>query len=389
MNISLNKIPDIFFNSACNKGQKNQLYPNLAPLDKDTVSFSGSRKLSGSHMASAPSNILCTRVEENAEPARYYLELVFDKYIKPLKDEPSNPKKNSPIIGYSTRIKSSNSIREKVATKFAEEENSDYNPSSINGIKHYSNDIVGGRILLNNANPANMSSIIEAFKLAVKEGVLKITSIENYFPKEEMIPDGKYSTEYEYASHEQLKSLAKAANAEFINVPSKAGYLAVHINVDLSDPVFNKCNKSFNDYNGEIQIICKSVEKLKDIEDLCYKIKDDKIPNKAYKPFKDYFLKYYNKDTKDAFNEYTYKLYLYQRLNPGSTNFPSIKQLGFEGRVPPELDYNILKKLKYSCDLQEGILNKSGNGSKPSIELIKRKGDIDTMKKIIAFKLDV
>lgn len=235
-----------------------------------------------------------------------------------------------------------------------------YSTKSEVGIKHYANDIVGARILMNDSSPSQTGKVLKALEQAVNDDALKITSIECSEPDPKRLPKGRTLKDYIYAFPRQLNSLAKAAGAELIRKKSKSGYLAIHINIDLSNSNFPK---ETNGFTGEIQIIGVDVEKLKNIEDLCYKLKDNKHSiNSKYKDFVEYFSKYYinaDEKTKKAFDDYTYDLYLYQRDIPagqrGNSRFPSIKTLGYEGRIPKELDYNLLKTLKDNCELNDKI----------------------------------
>ena len=472
--------------------------PNLAPLPKDTVSFKGSAKLVGAHMAFAPSERICKQAEQNAEPARFYLQLIMDKYLG------GNPKEDEgeSAISYSTRIKKGTSIREKVISTcmkrycadvsvladqitkgFAEnypikegfdEENifhvvkqgvislnqtndkiSPYNfvdyfvqeaensligiglmdikstpakqreeirkkitekiedspeaktslerlyikPSTIAGVKHYANDIVGGRIIINNCNDKSVGELFEGLQRAVEDGKLTITSIENNVPDSKKLPKGKQVSDYAYAQDETLERLAKISGAEYKVNKSKSGYLSVHINVDLSSDLFKDYGGTYNGYAGEIQILGADVEKLKEVEDLCYKFKDDKNSvHQIYKPFKDTFTTYYNEETKEAFDDYTYYLYLHQReIEPGMINyttFPTPEELGFGDSIPAALDFNNLRKIKQSCDKELEHLLRSKNlvlskditpaGVKKEI---KRQGDIRTLKNLISYDI--
>lgn len=473
----------------------------LAPLTADTVSFGASAKLIGGDMKFAPTESLCRQISENAEPARFFLETILEKYIGQYKFEflHDDPKKK-PIQDILTRTKSSSSIREKVVSKYSKctrdeansfaeqvvdllsknfsmapntdpevvlsnveqstkysfsdeikmspysnvdlffdsiiadlqlfghydfnavpdgkrtsvfesikrelEANNDdthhvdkrfYDPMKIKGIKHWANDIVGGRIIMREPGPEYTGIVLEGLKQAVNDGVLKITSIENNIPNPNKLPANKSLEDYLYATNKQLKSLADAAGAPLQENISKSGYLSVHINIDLDDSLLEMYNGVFEGFSGEIQIIGEDVLKLKEVEDLCYKLKDNKNAiNLDYKPFKDYFSKYYQgEQVQKAFDDYTYVLYLAQRSLPaGATQrhyFPSISELGFEGKVPPELDFNRLRTIKEFCDInheenlkkQEEELKKKA--IKDPIQRIKRKNDIDTVKKAISY----
>ncbi len=432
---------------------------NFAYDKRDLVTFSGRAQLISKNMKYAPSGALCIKVNNNAQPAKAYLDIVLDKYIKPLEYNKTRNKKapKYPVSRIQTRIKSPTSIREKVVSKYSKlhgeevkkfseqiyeefsqycnvnpsvdksviiskieeiieknilnkkspvyessaffllkiydeiknknyfdfssktekyiktmmsdiadsletsflendaEENTFNSPDSVEGIKYYANDIVGARILLKNTGQESVGLLINALKQAVSDKKLKILSIESNIPDPDRLPKGRQISEYIYATDAQLRSLAKASGAKLIKNNSKSGYLAVHINVDLSNSLFGDENSPYNGYKGEIQIIGEDVEKLKEVEDICYKLKDNKNAiNAAYKPFKDYFMKYYNNSNKDAFDDYTYMLYLSQRTIPDdapeSQAFETIEQLGFKDKVPKELDFNILRKIKLQCD---------------------------------------
>ncbi len=472
-------------------------YQFLKPLQYDVVSFSGRAKLLSENMKDAPSEYTCRTVEENSEPARFYLDSVLNKYLGQYISKAHESKlSSSPIARCSTRKKTPASIREKVVSKYsklqrqevnkfsnqvfdelsqyfrvnpnvnkntiiadirrvidsddnrkklpiyqnsayylmeiiellkkynrfdfdsvsadrfkkiyseivesledsAPSESIDVDPNSIAGIKHYAKDIVGARILLRDADPEYTSIIINALKKAVEDGKLKITSIENNVPDPDKLPPDKQISDYLYATDAQLRSLAKASGAELIKNKSKTGYLAVHINVDLSNKAFERNNGVFNGYSGEIQIIGEDVEKLKDIEDLCYKLKDNKNAiHIAYKPFREHFLKYYNESTKDAFDDYTYALYLAQRaLKTGTkrnTVFPTLAELGFDTKLPPELDFNLLRKIKSDCDkklkaMEEEQLSQNRNNIATTAKSIRKRDEIKLAKSYVSYMLN-
>ena len=264
------------------------------------------------------------------------------------------------------------------------------------GVKHYANDIVGARIILRDSDPVNTGKVIDALKEAVSAGELKITSIENNIPDPEKLPYGKSISSYAYATDQQLNSLARESGIKCDPITSKSGYLAIHINVDLSNYKFSKFNRSFDGYQGEIQIIGRDVAQLKEIEDLCYKLKDHKNAIKSeYLPFKTHFLKYYTGENKKAFNDYTYALYLAQRsveFNPKHSTFPSLQLLGFDDVLPPELDFNVLKGIKEQCDTQvkvneEKDTEQSKKNKQKSIVHQNLDEDIKIAKSIISFLL--
>lgn len=492
------------------KPQQKALYPNLAPLAKDTVSFSGRSELIAESMSDAPSVTLCKTAAENSAGACYYLYSVLDKYLSDFADFKENqtskdilkvkPKtnreksKNHKIATYEVRIKSHSSIREKVISRYTKMYNKEHNqfanelyeklisnipltetatkknvldvikeyptppssspknsaygnaqylitevidlldsgnyfnyngvtadekkqiieniiaemseytsplinsegktidPKTMSGIKYYANDIVGARIVMKESSPEYTDKILCALKQAVADGVLKITSIENNVPSAEKIPEGHKLSDYAYASDSQLRSLKTASGAPVLTNESKTGYMAIHINVDLSDPIFKNYGGVYNDYSGEIQIIGRDVEQLKEVEDLCYKLKDKKNAiNIAYKPFKEHFLKYYNEETMQAFDDYTYDLYLAQRVmkqKKRASMFPTIKQLGYDGKVSPYLDFNQLKRIWSFCKAQYEISEAESEKKTLTEKEIISAGNVRTIKKLVDNKFN-
>ena len=95
-------------------------YPNLKPLEKDTVSFSGRKTLIASDMSIAPSVSNCAKVNKDAEPARFYLNRILDEYIGPYVDTTDTlDTRDYPVLACKVRVKSPLSIREKVVSKYS------------------------------------------------------------------------------------------------------------------------------------------------------------------------------------------------------------------------------------------------------------------------------
>lgn len=266
------------------------------------------------------------------------------------------------------------------------------NPLNEDGIKYYANDIVGARITMHESDPTYTKAVIDALAKAVKDGKLKITSIENNIPDSSKLPKGKNPVDYEYTSVEQLQNLADLANAPLVNITSKSGYLAIHINIDLSDPIFRKYGNEFNGYSGEIQIIGKNIEEFKALEDLCYKLKANKKISGHYSSFGENFKKHFkSRKIERAFDAYTYQAYLRQReIPPGKTkkDFLSIKDAGLSDILPPELDFNFLKIKK-----SEGDFLKKAEDEKEKEKFFKsktyavRKEEISRIKKDLDYRM--
>ena len=347
-------------------------YANLAPLACDTVTFTGSKPhepLNKALMEAFDNQEVCRYVYENAQQANNNLSDFLKKVMKPYMFSESN--KNGVVHEIKTRIKSPESIREKVTDKLAHaikhNTTQTFNPEDAESIKKNCNDIIGGRVILREPTQAKTSALIDSIIKEITdpniplEKRLKITKIEHY------VPEG-VDKKLEYFDADDLERLKDAVNKTFgtnievVRNPKTTGYMALHLDVDLSDDDLKAKN---NGYIGEIQIVGLDVSLLKDVEDLCYKLKgakEIKGGHVAYAPFSDYFKKYMensgNPNIKEDFDTYTRKAYLYQRLrepvdkkqSKKSYVFPTIASCGLKGKIPEELDFNNLARLKTPCD---------------------------------------
>lgn len=361
--------------------QNSSNYPRLRPLAFDTISFGSSERLNKSLMDAFDNKKECEEVHSNAGIAKDGLYNLLKKAMDPhYYNQDKNP--TGIVQEILTRIKSPESIREKTASKLAwaikHDTTKTFNPEEISAIKSNCGDIIGGRIILRSPTQEKTSKIIDSLIQEVKAHNLKIKRIENYFPEGD-------NRELEYFKQEDLERLRDAVNQEMKTniqiIPNEksSGYMAVHLDVDLSNSNYRSKNDG---YTGEIQIVGYDVSKLKDIEDLCYKLKSDKeIKNghPAYRVFSEYFKKYVNSENiKNDFEIYTKVAYMMQRLKEPSNKrqygkkeylFPSQddcvtlirnrKDIPIEEknriieaiyRVPDELDFNKLSKLKSLCD---------------------------------------
>lgn len=365
----LNTIKQAYF-TGFNKNTYNQnrintcTYPNLKQLDKDTVSFKASAELNRTLMEAFKNEDICTSVHENSKDAAIDLKNTLDSYLGDLISTEENPK--LPIHHISYRIKSPESIREKAAEKLGtsilNNVQNTFNPNNPKDLKKHIGDIVGARIVMDNFDKKDTAKIMEKLAQACINGDLKITKIQCFQPD-------NADKNLKYFNDKDILELKKAANVnksgsdltKLVKQDKKTGYIGVHLDVDLSNPDKYVSNK--DNYHGEIQILGYDVAMLKEVEDFCYKLesnKDLKRNNIAYKPFSKYFLHYLNSspEVKNNFEEYTRTAYITQRekepkrikgKKEGAT-LPTIKECRMDGKVPKELDFNTLYKMKSICD---------------------------------------
>ncbi len=350
--------------------QPQQKYTNLRPLAHDCVSFTSSKKLNRSLLEAFDNKQACIDVYQNADVAEADLKRTLKSRLDSLVASEENPQ--GPISTITTRVKTPSSIREKVASELSHAITSNnmsavFNPNSRTDIKKVCGDIIGARIILGNQKQEQTGKIIDELIDLVMNGELNISAIASYRPE-------KLDPKLEYFKKEDLARLVDAVNEsrkirnkepiELKEESKKTGYMALHVDIDMADYEYKAKN---NGYKGEIQIVGQDISRLKEVEDFCYKIrfdKDIKSGHVAYSPFTKYFSKQINNEEypklADDFVEYTKRAYMFQRKKEPDGIFdkrkrrdislPTIEQCNMSGKIPPELDFNVLSKIKYHCD---------------------------------------
>lgn len=361
---SLNSNPYVNLSTASNK------VSSLAPLTQDTVSFCGNKKLNSLLMQAFENEQECREVYENADVSHVHLRKTLKAYLDNFRATKQNPQGS--IARIESRIKSPESMREKVASELNDDiincSPRRINPMDTEDIKSCCADAIGARIVLRDSSKEVSKSIIDALIKAIEAGDLKITKIANYRPDD-------ISDDLKYFQDEDIKRLQEAVNrnnkhtdkyVEIQTEAKKTGYMALHLDVDLSNPEFKVKN---NGYKGEIQITGIDVEQLKDVEDFCYKIKsgkDIRAGHVAYKPFVEFFSSFIKDkenfpDLESDFVEYTKTAYEIQRkkspkLN-GKSPLPTIEECDMTDKIPYQLDFNNLAALKNACDNVHRAMN--------------------------------
>ena len=379
-----------------NNYKKNQTSP-LAPLKQDTVSFSGARNLNHSLQDAFENKEICEEISKNAKPAKDNLEKSLTRALQGLIVSQQNP--NGIIEPISARVKEATSVREKATSKFEEaiithDLTNFINLNESEDIKKTVGDLVGARIIVNQSNPKKNAAIIDSLISLVEKGELKIKKIEIIAPSENGLEP--------YFNDDDLERLKNAVNAkrgyyaEKIDIdrhPSESGYSAIHIDLDLSDE--NMIAKH-NGYKGELQIIGSDVAYFKDLEDYCYKIKQDKdikSGHPAYNMLVQHLNKYFKyceagktKEQNDAvsesykttFNEYTRRAYIFQRRKNQSDSgydkfhLPSLEDCGMEKLLPKDLDFNYLQRIRILCDTLYELYDKKKISPNIDVELLQR-----------------
>ena len=377
---------------------------NLKPLAHDTVSFTSKTK-EGNYiddealMSAVHNDEICEQLHNDAQEAKQYLHDTIEKYFKGyIYDKVTNP--DGLIEPLQSRVKTAGSIKEKVVKKLAKtllpqkDPNkrlrpylTTFNPFSKEGIKENIRDVAGCRIVVKDAFDSTMDTIVDELCTLIREEEMIIEEIENHVPKEE--PQEQSSAEENgdnkpkqekvvpYFTEAQLRKIRQVINEVRLanNLPtidikvaySDAGYMALHLDVDTTNIGRRKDNRGFY---TELQILGSDVAMLKDIEDLCYKLKDNKSIKQnhpSFTPFEKFFQEAYT-NTEDypfiveKYQEYTKKAYQAQRMRrPQGNNasddtkdwsytYPTIEECGLKDDIPPILDFNNLARLKRDCE---------------------------------------
>ena len=292
----------------------NRQNSNIIPLNRDVVSFGGSKDKVLKEVAEVVGDItgnklradkvtpdtkiadvnygLAITLEKEAQIPMNYLRTTLKRYLGPLVSVDSRA--DRPVYDLGFRIKDRDSIAEKlesIAKKFTPE---DAEPGHLVTItkemaKAEMGDIIGARITMRDGSKEAVKEVLDAIAAAVNDGKFRIKEIENYRPFITEIPKDivkrfkkdlgiklsdkeiqKITTTPEYFSYGSPVDLAnfkgvcqkKYREIRAIDKDLPTGYPAIHLAVELP-----------NGYTGEIQIIGRDVEALKFLEDFYYKAK--------------------------------------------------------------------------------------------------------------------
>ena len=356
-----------------NQNQKsNVTAPKLAPLANDTVSFKGNVE----YRAAINNAELCKEIHKEAVYVNQWLKSTLDKYFG--NDIYSEENPDGIIEAVQARVKTGNSIEEKISDKIREalESTGDikekiFSPHDEKAIKKNIRDISGGRIVIKNAHNGYMDKVVDNLCKMITSERLIIDEIE--YHKSPANDISQYFTDKQLGKiTEAANKIRKANKLPLIKAKSKkspSGYMALHLSINSTRKP-NNVDDIYQNFYSELQIIGSDVEMLKDIEDFCYKLKkglEIKSGNVAYTPFEKLFLEAWNTtdkkygDVQKNFKDYTIAAYKAQRMRKPSDDaedntkdwaykFPTIKECGFEGKLPPVLDFNILARIKRDCD---------------------------------------
>ncbi|MBO6086908.1 hypothetical protein J6P92_01000 [bacterium] len=302
----------------------NMSYPNLKPLQSDTVSFGMRRKAAETVLSIAgdlakaaevrtdkklegsgivPMSICQQLYKETIVPYGYF-DNIMNKYFGKYIADTNNP--NRIILEIKTDHKKASSVHEKlegIAEKEKqriEEAGGLYKFGGIEEARKNVKDLVRGCIVLRDSSKSSVRKVFQIFEEMLKDGAIsKFTEVENYYPVLDSVPDWvirgyqkdlgikldnkkiKAMTKFDYFSYPDLNdlkdfvSVAKKYNPNLEPLYGKDlenGYQGLHVNAELPDGTI-----------VEIQISGHDVHDLKTlIEDYIYKKRcNKKVKNPA------------------------------------------------------------------------------------------------------------
>lgn len=204
-------------------------------------------------------------------------------------------------------------------------------------------DAIRARIVLTNGSKAEGDAIFNEIINAVKKGKLEVKEIRNYATDGEM----------QYVSSKMIKKLKQTVDdvqggysCDSLTKQKSTGYNAVHIIFKIDD-----------EFDGELQIMGRDVENLKDTEDVFYKLGHNKHVSKKYTEIKKKYNALRDKNPnklKTNLEAYTREAYLYERKK----ELGLVKDL-YNGQflpldttkydLPKEFDFNNIAAIKNSA----------------------------------------
>lgn len=271
---------------------------------------------------------VCMKVYEEAQYAYGHFKLTLEEIFK---EDIKRPRyKDAPIADLKVGIKSPKSLQEKMVARKVSSKQAVYNEIR---------DVVRSRIIINPNSKDGATKIISSLSKAVKQGKVNIISISNYRPD-----DLKERNALEYTNTAKLRQLnaivRDCGGAPATQGKERAnGYLATHI-------IFKLPNSNLK---AELQIMGPELEKLKEVEDACYKLKNGKKADPAFKDVADALRVVYKDDNLSAqYNKYVKAAYKFERLKEiGLNDAKSGEFLKLENpNLPQILDFNTIKKIK-------------------------------------------
>lgn len=329
---------------------KNASYPNLRPLEKDTVSF-GAKSRFVVDIVETAEGLAKRKVAgqwnyETPITRRGIMELLdsfekpFNKFLRDLRAEmkplvATDSKPNNPIMpgiaGIKGRIKSVEGVEIKSNSRKL---------FTIEQIAQMG-DVAGARIVMRDASQENVALVFDAIGNMVKKGA-KIKEVENY----RSTPKNSYVSQNTLDEFEDLcKKFGQYPEIKNKSLPNS--YTAIHVTFELPDGKLL-----------ELQIMGRDMENVKEVEDLFYKWRCKKDFAEKYRPIQAMFKRIM--PTLDEFqnttltryikDSYEYALEIPAMSAKRKPNYDKDYFLPFPYSLPQELSYKNLHRMMEECN---------------------------------------
>ncbi len=273
-----------------------QKHHALSLLQNDTVSFGGNKKITDKAYYAGLGNTVRAVLNEAQEPYEHFKSTIQEVFHDYCEFEGNTPK--DPIGTLIVNQKSIKSLREKCASREI---------SSSARAKDEIRDVIRARIVLNGENNYGDRKVCNALIRAVKSGKAKIVGVKNYY---EMHKDYCNGEDSQYIPIQSLLKLDEAItkkqgiSALESGTVKNSGYHAVHV-----------CFRLENGFYGELQIMGEKMEKIKELEDVIYKISGNKPVDEKFAQVQKAYDEHVRGGSKEALlSEYTRRAYNAERL---------------------------------------------------------------------------
>ncbi len=292
---------------------KTETVTNASKAVSDKGNYSGIAQLAAQ---------LTTRADGVFKIFKYKMQLIFGDYCK----YPANPSPSKDVGTLKICTKSPKSLIDKLAQKGI---------NSADDAKAQISDIIRGRIILNTGSQKEGDEICAQLIKAVRKGDVRIKEIKDYRSDDKMA----------YISKSKLDELEEmcakmSGSCTRTNKRKNTGYNGVHILFTLDDG-----------FSGELQIMGKHTEKLKDVEDVYYKLIAGKKVAPEFKEIADLYeqVKSNPKYDVDDLTRYIHEAYSFERDRElGHAISIKTKFLPLDTtkyKLPEQFDFNYIAKL--------------------------------------------
>ena len=315
-------------------------YPNLKPLTKDSVSFTGGEKFLEKRTKDISWKVM-NEASSELEPITLKVVNIFKREFKQLMATNLHPER--PVHSIHGRTKTAGSLGEKGLSRKCK---------TKQGLKNIG-DAIGLRITMGDSSQKDFDKVFNVLGIMVKKGLFKVREIENYrLTRKDSYVSSRTLDKFEDICHEMKQYPSRSGKA----IPN--GYTAVHLTLETPEAQL-----------FEVQIMGKNVEDLKELEDFYYKKRCNKdLPPKyaSIQNMLDEKMGKLDEMQLEILNKYILDSYIHaknllKRSPKQRTKMSDFLPIPYF--LPKELSFENLYKMKQECDLAYKASQKSAKGT--------------------------